>query len=158
MTSSPTPITFICRPANESDCEAVFEWENDVATRAMSANTALFSFQSHVAWFCASLQNPDRFLYVALHEGVRGGLVRFDRRDRGLAEASLILNPALRGKGFGATILRGGLESFLHDHADIQSLIATIRTTNTASMKCFVACGFVLESGDDEYNRYRRDI
>jgi RimJ/RimL family protein N-acetyltransferase len=156
MTSSPTPVTFICRPANESDCEAVFDWENDAATRAMSANTALFPLESHVAWFAASLKNPDRFLYMALHDGARAGLVRFDRRDPGVAEASLILNPALRGKGFSGTILRDGLAAFLRDRADIQSLIATIRTANAASIKCFVACGFMLDSGDGEYNHYRR--
>ena len=77
------------RLANESDCEDIYEWENDAMTRAMSVNTALFSYASHIEWYKKSLLDNKRILYIALNDTHRLAFVRFDYVHQGVYESSL---------------------------------------------------------------------
>ena len=142
------------RLANESDCEDIFHWENDLRTRAMSVNRSLFTFENHLNWLNKSLKNINRFLYIVVIDGKKIGLVRFDKISVREYELSLILNPKYRGLGFSNDVLRSGTSLFLNSHGSIDRFIASIRNENIASIKCFTNFGFKFENADTKFNFY----
>jgi len=142
------------RLANESDCEDIYEWENDIMTRAMSVNTALFSYASHIEWYKKSLLNNKRILYIALNDTHRLAFVRFDHVDQGVYESSIILNPISRGKGLSSKILINTIDLLLKQHETVMIIKASIKNANLLSQKCFQKSGFIFERKDDEYSLY----
>jgi RimJ/RimL family protein N-acetyltransferase len=142
------------RLADESDCEDVFNWENDPQTRAMSVNKSLFTFENHLDWFKKSLKNINRFLYTATIDGEKAGLVRFDKVFTNQYESSLILNPKFRGFGFSKDILMSGTSLFLNSNKSTERLKASIRKENIASIRCFTSLGYIFENAHAEYNFY----
>ena len=107
-------------------------------------------------WFAASLNDRNRSLYVGcLGDASRKvGICRFDLDPgTGLAEASINLDPAMRGLNLSHRLLAAGIRLFLAErHVDLR---ATVKKQNTASIRCFTRCGFVLHGEDAEYGYYR---
>ena len=66
------------RPAEEHDCDAVFDWANDPDTRAASFLRADIVKSDHIKWFKATLAGKLRQLFIILSAGQRAGVVRFD--------------------------------------------------------------------------------
>lgn len=94
------------RPATIADAELLFIWRNDPLTRQQSIHTDPVTWESHLAWLAASLQNPDRQLFIA-EQAEKGeqkpvvlGTVRADKTDAGY-ELSWTVAPARRGNGWG---------------------------------------------------------
>ena len=142
------------RLANDSDCKDIYEWENDIVTRAQSVNTALFSYASHIEWYKNSLLNNKRFLYIALNNNRRFAFIRFDHVHQGVYESSIILNPIIRGKGLSSQILNGSIDLFLKHHNTVSIIKASIKNTNLSSRKCFLKSGFIFQRKNDEYSLY----
>ena len=90
------------RPATLEDAERLFQWRNDSLTRAQSLQQQPVEWQAHLQWLQASLQNPDRQLYIAESAALAGqeqslilGTVRADRTD-GEYELSWTVAPEQR--------------------------------------------------------------
>jgi RimJ/RimL family protein N-acetyltransferase len=150
------PGVLIVRRAVPADAGDVWRWRNDAGTRAMSVSTEEVAWDEHARWFQASLADRDRHLYLGcLGEAwQKVGICRFDV-DPGtaLAEASINLNPAMRGLNLSRRLLAAGIRLFLAGR-DVD-LWATVKTRNAASIRCFEGCGFVLQAEDAEYGYYR---
>ncbi|MDZ3836747.1 MAG: GNAT family N-acetyltransferase [Rhodospirillales bacterium] len=150
------PGALIVRRALPADARDIWLWRNDACTRAMSVSPEEVAWEAHAEWFAASLNDRNRFLYVGcLGDASRKvGICRFDLGPgRALAEASINLNPAMRGLNLSHRLLAAGIRLFLAGrHVDLR---ATVKQRNTASIRCFTRCGFVLHGEDAEYRYYR---
>jgi RimJ/RimL family protein N-acetyltransferase len=146
----------IVRRAVPADARDIWLWRNDAGTRAMSVSPDEVAWDAHAEWFSASLTDRNRSLYVGLlgDAGRKVGVCRFDLAPgKALAEASINLNPAMRGLNLSHRLLATGIRLFLADRA--VDLWATVKTQNTASIRCFEGCGFILQGEAGEYGYYR---
>ncbi len=138
--------------ATPEDCECLWRWRNDAETRANSLNSKDIAWEVHKAWFGKALQDPARIIFVARVGEVAVGMCRFDIGAEA-AEASIALDPAMRGRGLAVPLLSRAVACFREDtHLP---LLATVKAHNTASMRCFERCGFVRSAGDGACWRYR---
>ena len=136
----------------DADSDDLFLWRNDPVTRAMSRNHEVVTPEQHRRWFSKSLADPVRILFMGMLGPRKIGLVRFDRVGDGW-EVGINLNPAERGQGLGATLLRLGTEHFWAINPG-QRLTAEVRLDNAASRKIFEACGFRRIDTDAEHDHF----
>lgn len=137
----------LIRDADISDLKDVFEWRNDCFSRSMSLCTEVVSLDEHNQWFQGSLKNPNRRIYIGSIDDLKIGVVRFDFNvDTDQSEVSINLNPELRGKGYGFTLLSKSI--ILYEQCKDSTLIARIRKGNDASLKIFDKCKFQKRSED----------
>lgn len=133
-----------------TDGEEILRWRNDDTTRAMSLSSDLIGLDAHLAWYRVFLEDKKQSAFVGAVDGCAIGWVRFDRKDSDAAYlVSITMAPEARSKGFGAHLLRMGLDEALTSDPSC-SFIAVVRSQNVASQKIFQKCGFVLvkEDGD----------
>jgi len=153
MTESTTPA-LRARPANAEDSRDLFDWRNDPLTRAASRSIEPVTWAHHEKWFSGVLADEHRELYIveieATSESV--GMCRFDSEAGDLAEVSINLNPALRGRGLSVPVLLAAVEKFRDGGGG--ALTATIRPENTASIRVFEKAGFRLVSSSGDFNTY----
>jgi RimJ/RimL family protein N-acetyltransferase len=146
----------IIAKASLQDSNDIWTWRNDPYTRSMFINTDEVSWDIHRNWFEKSLINPNRFLYIGyieVKEDEKVGMCRFDIEiNSNIADVSINLNPKMRGKHLSHQLLADSITVFWENRRI--SLKATIKKENTASIRCFSKCGFVLDSADTEYNHY----
>lgn len=132
------------RRADHRDCLDLLAWRNDPAAVAASLTGAGVDEAAHRAWFARVLADPGRILLIAEADGAKLGMVRFDRGADGWWEVSINLDPAARGRGLAAAILRGGIGAAFAG-GDRPPLSARVRRDNPASWKIFERCGFAVE-------------
>ncbi len=139
--------------ATADDARDIWLWRNDAQTRAMSLTAGEVCWNSHSAWYAAALVNPSRVLFIGTLAGEKVGLCRFDVSEDGeSAEVGINLNPAMRGRRLSAALLSRAITEFRKERPAF--LTATIRKSNSASIKCFCRCGFSLQRADAECNYY----
>lgn len=127
------------------DAERLFKWRNDPETRKNSRNTEPIDFKKHMEWLRASLENPQRKIYIAEDDGVSVGVVRSDL-EGDLVELSWTIAPEARGRGLGKEMLLQFRKEII-PHAKIR---ASVRKGNVASEKIAAALG--LFPSDPEKN------
>lgn len=141
------------RPIMFEDREDLLVWRNDERSRAMFISSEPVTPEQHESWFEASLQNPNRFLFIGMNLGEKVGVSRFDVIPEKLtAEVSINLNPKMRGKGLSFEFLSLSIETF--QKIKPCRLTATIRPENKASIRCFEKCGFAFDGSDENFQRY----
>jgi len=89
----------------------------------------------------SSIVNPERFIYIAEDGNKKIGMVRADRINKSVAEISINMSPAERGKGYGAALIGLASKKIL-DENSLSFLIAKIKETNLASVKAFKKAGY----------------
>ena len=133
-------------PVTETDCELLWEWANDSATRANSFDSAPIPLERHKEWFRAKLQDPHcRFLMATNQKLGKIGVVQFDC-DNAHATISVSVASHARGKGFGKRLLSSACDQMLA-HSGVDMIRAFIKPTNKASVRAFEAVGFVRDAG-----------
>jgi RimJ/RimL family protein N-acetyltransferase len=137
------------RPARPEDEDVVLRWRNEASTRAASFSRDKISAQQHHLWFTSMLADPDRVLFILEEDGQRIGQVRIDRVAPGLAEISIGLAPAARGRGVGQKALRRSVHEASR-RFEAKSVKALVRRGNAASLAAFAAAGFRVVDEDDE--------
>lgn len=148
--------TIAVHRATSADSKDIWLWRNDLQTRAMSITADEVNWQSHRIWYENSLKSKNRYLYVGYLNNAEDkvGMSRFDvDNKRSLAEVSININPAKRGLNLSHHLLSAAISEFKAERKT--DFTATIKKQNTASIKCFKKCGFVLHSEDGEYNYYK---
>ena len=135
----------LLRPAKPTDCEALWRWRNDPATRRASFEQDEVPLQAHTRWFAESLDRPDRRIYIVVVNGADAGAVRLDL-DRDEARVSINLAPEWRGRGVGTRALRR-LCRDVSDSPEIERLSAQVRPENHASRVAFERAGFAVVAG-----------
>jgi RimJ/RimL family protein N-acetyltransferase len=137
------------RLATIEDCEILFAWRNDLATRLASRNSAPIAFNEHKRWLVKTLDNPKRALYVAELEGTPVGTVRTDMVGD-VAEISWTVAPEHRGRGIGKLMVRTLAQSISGP------IRAEVKGSNLASIRIAEAAGLSLEKTDGEMHHFRR--
>lgn len=144
------------RRATLRDGPLLLAWRNDPDTRAASISTEAVSPETHAAWLAASLQDTRRFLLIAEVADEPVGMVRFDALAvPGTWTVSINLAAGARGRGLAAPVLRAGWH-WLEATVPVGQVAATIRATNTASIKAFERAGYRLVSSADAWHHYER--
>ncbi|MCB1836368.1 MAG: GNAT family N-acetyltransferase [Alcanivoracaceae bacterium] len=130
------------RPVTLADARRLHDWRNDAQTRAASLSTAPVSWEDHLAWLSASLDNPARTLMIAERDGTAVGTVRADARN-GMQELSWTVAPDARGQGVAK-------EMVLMFRATLPDKVcARVREDNMASRRIAEALGLQCQSVTD---------
>lgn len=131
------------RKIGAEDCELVYRWCNDSASRRYSLNPDPFGWESHEQWFSAMLANPLRQMLIAQKDGEDVGVIRYDLLPKKqLAVVSVYLNPKLHGRGMGMPLLYHGNQWIKANRPEIKKLSAEIHVENTASIHLFESLHF----------------
>lgn len=139
------------RRADAHDSQALWSWRNDEATRAASLNDAPIPWDRHEQWFLATLSDPARAILIALDDGGdRVGMVRFDVDSPATAIVSINVAPERRGDGVGRSLLHSALE-WMTEQGHATTVIAVVRSDNSASLRIFEREGFVFASQAGEF-------
>jgi RimJ/RimL family protein N-acetyltransferase len=126
------------RLARQEDGPDIWRWRNDPISRQYSFNSTPIPFEEHLIWWASSLANPKRKTYILENEQGEGlGSLRKDETENGEIELSWMVAPEHRGKGYGTTLLRLGLEGE-------SACIALIKPENIASCRMVEKMGFVM--------------
>ena len=151
--SSPFKPPVFVRKAVLADSAQVLAWRNEAKTVAASPTGAV-SPEAHNAWYPGALARADRLFLIGLLQGDTEreiGTCRFDlAADGASAEASINLAAAFHGQGLAIPFLQAGIDAFEAEHPAISILTARIKVDNMASRRCFSACGFVMETSQDD--------
>ena len=109
--------------------------------------------EKHIEWLKATLQNKNRYLYVAEENGVSIGTVRADY-DNGIYELSWTVSPEVRGQGVGKRMV-----SLLANRIK-EPIRAEVKKGNEASSKIAEnsGMGFVKEDNQDVLHYQRNGI
>ncbi len=141
------------RRARESDSRDLFMWRNDPATRSASLNNSEITWDDHTAWYSEALRKPTIALYITEISTVESqsiGMCRFNISENlSSAEVSINLNPAYRGKGLAQGVLHDSIQHFSEDFPNVKVITATIRTSNSASIKIFHSENFETQNDKD---------
>jgi RimJ/RimL family protein N-acetyltransferase len=140
------------RRALPEDSLAVFDWRNDPHTRSMFKNSELIDYSAHSSWFSKALSDVDRMIYIAEMEGIKIGVVRFDKIGASW-EVSINISPNHRGNGCGKTVLRLGIKKIALESKAFQ-IKADVKSSNFPSKKIFESCGFSFVETIDGYDHY----
>jgi RimJ/RimL family protein N-acetyltransferase len=133
----------VLRPAVAGDSDRLLAWRNDPVTRAASFRTAPVREPDHERWLAESLGRPDRRLLVAERAGTPVAQLRLDRGDDAapVAEVSITVAPAFRGRGLGPAVLAAA-DSAARDWG-VDRLIARVKASNVRSRRIFETAGYV---------------
>ena len=109
--------------------------------RRWSFTSDPISLNDHRQWFAKKLMDPNAHMYMAELDGQCVGQIRFDVAEK-VAEVSVSVDSASRGKGYGTRIIMLGLDRLCSD-ADVSEIHAQIKSDNKASLAAFHKAGFL---------------
>jgi len=133
------------RKACPDDSEAVYEWRNHPAIRAVSRSTEPIAREDHVRWFASAIEDPSRQLLIGQLDGEPIGVVRFDiLNDQ--AEVSLYLVPDAKSACRGSDLLKSAENWFTESFPEVKKLRAYVREGNERSKGLFTAAGYEIEN------------
>jgi RimJ/RimL family protein N-acetyltransferase len=144
------------RRATSLDGPMLLTWRNDPHARAASISTETVSSDTHAAWLADSMRNTRRYLLIAELAHAPVGVVRFDALDvPGTWMVSINLAAGARGRGLAAPVLQAGWD-WLEAAVPVEQVTATIRVTNTVSIRAFERAGFRRLGTEDGLHHYAR--
>lgn len=142
-----------CRLIKIEDSEDILDWRNDFASRAMSINSHMISWDEHSSWFSEMLENILHLGYIGEINGEKIGVVFFKVHE-GNARVSITLNPRHRGKKMAVVLLGKAMRKAQNDYSEIYEFFAEIHNTNNASIKIFTKHGYKLFSKSNLFSKY----
>jgi len=129
------------RLATQEDCDLLFEWANDVECRKNSFSQEKITYETHVRWFHARLQDMNSNLFLAVEDSTEVGMLRLDY-DQNKAVISYSVAVKERKKGYGKEILQLA-EKYVREHKEnIQVLSGQVKRDNVISMHKFEELGY----------------
>lgn len=129
------------RPARTEDAERVFAWRNDERTRRHSHDPSPLTRDAHLQWFHGCLRDSKRVLLIGEAEHGPVGVLRYDM-EQNIATASVYLDPALHGQGYGPSLLLSGDRWLKQARPDITCVRAEMRQDNHGSRSAFAEAGY----------------
>jgi UDP-2,4-diacetamido-2,4,6-trideoxy-beta-L-altropyranose hydrolase len=130
------------RRATQDDARPALAWRNAESTRRHFTDPRPIDPATHLAWWQATLADPQRALLVAEVGGSPIGVLRLDR-DGDAAVVSIYLDPALTGIGLGTQLLKTARRWVAGELPPVRRLLALILPANRASEHAFAEAGFV---------------
>ena len=135
------------REATMDDKDLLFEWTNDPVVRSESFHSEEISYEEHSKWFDRIMSDENELQFVLVSGDEDIGQARLTIED-GNAVVSYSIAPDNRGQGFGTEVIRL-LQEEARKNSRIHRLVAQVKSSNIASMKCFEKSGFT-----EEYRQY----
>jgi RimJ/RimL family protein N-acetyltransferase len=141
-----TVVQILSKPAltlrlvQASDCRLIWDWANDITTRAVSFNAEPIPWENHTLWFAAKLADPRCLFYIAEHAATPIGQIRYEITEQ-TAIVSIGLAPNQRGRGYGRQIIRLAAQQ-LFKTTQVKLIHAYIKPDNSASVHAFSQAGF----------------
>lgn len=132
------------RSATLQDAIHLYLWRIHPSTRTMMRETGDIRWEDHLAWLKATLDNPDRYLFVGLCDGQPVGTARLDVEGTE-AEISVTVAPECRGAGVGSELIRVATQQVL-DNQMVTKVMARIKPENVGSLRAFAKAGYVVVS------------
>ena len=129
------------RDPDGPDSKAFCAWRNDPTTRQMSRLTEPVAWDAHRAWYARATHDPTKAILMASVNGIAACMVRFDSLEAGAAEININMNPAMRGKKLGRSILAAAC-AYGFGTLGLSRIHAEIKPDNTPSIRVFEAVGF----------------
>ena len=146
-------INIRCKPINDEDIYEVFTWRNDLASREMSLNTDIISWEEHLNWYRHVQASKEYIGYIGNLNHQKIGVV-FMKIDNTIAKISINLNPSHRGKGLGSILLKSSMLKAEKSFPKLRKFSAEIKNTNAASIKIFDKNGFKLRIRKEDFSVY----
>jgi L-amino acid N-acyltransferase YncA len=135
LRSAPREVSL--RPVTYGDRMRTWGWNADPSVRAQSLDPRPIDAETHLRWFAARMVDPLTRMWIIQADRDPVGLVRLQRPRAGApATISIVIDHATRSCGLGRAAIQ------LACRADGGPVVAEIRSTNLASIACFVAAGF----------------
>ena len=136
-------MDLLMREVAFQDSEEILAWRNQSEVREFSRNQDLITKETHSQWLNQRLKLiPAQPFWMFESGSGKVGFVRFDLDSAvKLYEISIVVNPAMRGKGFGKEILNRAINKCLSKNSD-SNFIAEAHKNNLGSHSLFLNCGF----------------
>ena len=144
----------LIREATDDDIWDIFQWRNDPISRAMFVNQEPVSYDEHEKWFKETQASLERKIFLSVDGVNKIGVCHFKLKyDEGVAEISVNLNPAARGRGFSQKCIYMSCIAFQSHFA--LPINAIIKHGNLASERGFIGAGFEKIGTDTSFTQYR---
>lgn len=135
------------RLATMDDAARLFVWRNDADTRLASHEAGPIRLEQHLVWLKEAIVSASKALYVAqdtARNGIWVGTGRLDKRPGQRVELSLTVDPQRRGEGYGGEIIDALVTEAekLRDAWRWDTMVATVKESNSASLRAFWALNF----------------
>ena len=139
------------------DSEVLLGWRNQTEVRMFSRNQGLISKETHEQWLQNRLKLlPTEPFWMFENSLEKIGFVRCDLDPTSKQhEISIVINPAMRGMGFGKIILDLALKNCLERNPE-SIFFAETHTNNLSSKLLFLKCGFEEFSLNGDFLTYKR--
>lgn len=124
--------------SQETDIQAVFQWQCLPETRKYARNPNPPSWPEHRSWMLKQLDNKDCHFYF-IHKGeTDAGVIRLNRQSDNNYEVSIFIDPVFYGQG----LAQHGLAFLSQLHPDL-NILAFVMPENRASVKLFEKAGYI---------------
>ena len=135
------PVTI--RPAQQSDCEQLWQWANHPSVRQMAFRQDPIPYDEHTEWYANRLERDDAILFMGEIDNRATGQVRFefDGDEKGWV-IDISVDEASLGRGVARELLIKALVALRETQPDADA-IAWVKDRNERSLKLFEACGFI---------------
>lgn len=135
------------RRADMGDAETLFRWRNDPDARENSFHTEPISYEEHVAWLEATLQDPTQEIYILCEGNTPIGQVRLSMKG-GMATVSYSIDVAYRAQGYGQAMLQC-MENLCVERGVPRVLRGYVKKNNIASQVIFESLEYTRETASD---------
>jgi UDP-2,4-diacetamido-2,4,6-trideoxy-beta-L-altropyranose hydrolase len=125
------------RLAEPADSDLMLAWQSLAEVRRYARNPAMPTPEGHAAWLAGVLADPGRWLMLIELDGRPCGVLRLDHLEDGRFEVSILVDPAMQGRGLALAALK--LAQGLSAGIDI---LAEVDPANAASQAVFRNAGF----------------
>jgi len=131
------------RDVSAQDSAELFEWRNEIGVRKFSHNQEPISERDHTSWLFNRIKTLTGEPFWVFEEGLnKVGIVRFDfKPEFNHFSISIMVNPSLRGRGYGKIILNNAIENFLKLNLKA-NFRAEVHKDNVTSKSLFLDAGF----------------
>ncbi|HAA11932.1 MAG TPA: N-acetyltransferase [Cytophagales bacterium] len=141
------PVTF-------DDWALLLAWRNDEETRKNSHTTDLVSEEGHKTWLKASIENPNRQLFLAKEGDEPVGTTRSDfDPEHAVYTLSWAVAPTARGRGIGKRMVR-----LLVEQLGAVKIRAEVKEENVSSSKIALHAGLQLTETIDGVQIYMNNL
>ncbi|MFW5887042.1 MAG: UDP-2,4-diacetamido-2,4,6-trideoxy-beta-L-altropyranose hydrolase [Bacteroidota bacterium] len=151
------------RNAEIKDTGTYFLWANNKSVRRNAINPEKIEYNNHIQWFKSKLGSKESFLYIFEKENSAIGQVRFDKIDSTYI-VDYSIDEKFRGKGFGTSILKLGLEKLNNEcKSNVNCKVkALVKVNNRASSKVFERFNFlntgIIELKGSSFFEFEKEI
>lgn len=139
--TQPDQAQISLRKAVLDDCDQVYAWRNNPATRQYFLDPSPVAYETHVAWMQKVLAAPDKALLIGEMSSQPFGVLRYDFSDH-TAEVSVYIDPDRHGHGLGSQLLQAGTHWIRKHHGDVTLLRARVLCENASSARAFEKAGY----------------